>query len=97
MEAPGSRKPASRVPLLAKHLKSRGFDHPIGVGEYNGYSAKSIADTGEALLSTPGVWFGCLWNSTGGKGWEVTGDRLDAFKKTLADPRSAKPAQVQLR
>jgi hypothetical protein len=35
------------------------------------------------------VWFGCVWNATGGKGYELTGDRLTAFRKTLADPRSA--------
>ena len=92
MAVPGTRKPAERIAALSTYLKARGFDHPIGVGEYNGYSAESIADAGEALLSTPNVWFGCLWNSTGGKGWELTGDRLDAFKKTLADPRSAQPA-----
>jgi hypothetical protein len=89
MESPGSRKPAARIVALRKYLTSRGHDLPIGVGEYNGYSAQSIADAGEALMATPNVWFGCVWNSTGGKGWELTGDRLDAFKKTLADPRSA--------
>jgi hypothetical protein len=92
MASPGSSKPAGRIPALSKYLKARGFDRPIGVGEYNGYSAKSIADAGEALMSTPNVWFGCLWNSTGGKGWEVTGDRLAAFQSTLNDPRSADPA-----
>ena len=73
-------------------MKSRGFNHPLGVGEYNGYSAKTIADAGEALLSTPNVWFGCVWNSTGSKGWTLEGDRLQAFKRTLADKRSAKLA-----
>jgi hypothetical protein len=92
MEAPGSRKPAERVHALAKYLSRRGQTLPMGVGEYNGYSAKSIADAGEALLSTPNVWFGCMWNSTGGVGWELTGDRLRAFKDTLADPRSQNPA-----
>lgn len=90
--APGSYKPAGRIPALAKYLKARGSALPIGVGEYNGYSAKSIADVGEALLSTPNVWFGCVWNATGGKGYELTGDRLTAFKKALADPRAGDPA-----
>ena len=44
-------------------LASRGYDHPIGVGEYNGYSATTIAAAGEALLGTPNVWFGILWNA----------------------------------
>ena len=69
-------------------MKGRGFDLPLGVGEYNGYSAKTIADAGEALMSTPNVWFGCMWNATGDKGWELTGDRLTAFQDTLADPRA---------
>ena len=90
MAAPGTVKPAHRVAAVSAFLKSRGrAGLPIGVGEYNGYSAKSIADAGEALLSTPNVWFGCMWNATGGVGHELTGDRLTAFRKTLADPRSA--------
>lgn len=90
MAAPGPQKPAQRVAALSAFLKSRGrASLPIGVGEYNGYSAQSIADAGEALLGTPNVWFGCVWNATGGKGYELTGDRLAAFQKTLADRRSA--------
>jgi hypothetical protein len=89
MANPGVIKPADRIPKLAKFVNSR---LPMGVGEYNGYSAKSIADAGEALMSTPNVWFGCMWNSTEGKGYALTGDRLAAFKATLADPRSAEPS-----
>jgi hypothetical protein len=89
MEKPGDRKPAERIPKMADFVNSR---LPLAVGEYNGYSAQTIADAGEALLSTPNVWFGCMWNSTGGKGWTLEGDRLKAFQDTLADPRSAGPA-----
>jgi hypothetical protein len=89
MESPGAIKPADRLPKLAQFVNSR---LPLGVGEYNGYSAQSIADTGEALLSTPNVWFGCMWNSTEGKGYALTGDRLAAFRQTLADPRVARPS-----
>jgi hypothetical protein len=92
MESPGPRKPADRIPALAAYVKSRGYSLPLGVGEYNGYSAQTITDAGEALLSTPGVWFGCIWNSTGDKGFVLSGDRLDAFQQTLADPRSADPS-----
>ncbi|WP_346387352.1 hypothetical protein [Nocardioides sp.] len=92
MENPGSRKPGARIPALRAFLKSRGHGKmPIGVGEYNGYSARTIAAAGEQLLSTRDVWFGCLWNSTGGRGRVLTGNRLAAFKQTLADPRSAAP------
>ncbi|WP_182523408.1 hypothetical protein [Nocardioides dongkuii] len=94
-ESPGSRKPADRIPALAAYLGSRGYgDLPIGVGEYNGHSAASIADVGDALFSTPNVWFGCVWNSAGGGGWALRGDRLDAFRATLADPRRARIAQA---
>jgi hypothetical protein len=56
----GDMKPADRIPALKKYLTWRGYHRPIGVGEYNGYSARSIADAGEVLMSTPDVWFGCL-------------------------------------
>jgi hypothetical protein len=42
-------------------------------------------------MSTPNVWFGCMWNSNGGKGNVLTGERLTAFQRTLAEPRSAAP------
>jgi hypothetical protein len=90
--SPGPRKPADRVPALSSYLSSRGVNLPIGVGEYNGFTAESIAATGEALLSTPNVWFGCVWNAEGDRGWELSGDRLTAFQQTLADPRSAEPS-----
>jgi hypothetical protein len=81
-------KPADRIPLLVNFEKKRGFSHPLVVGEYNGYSGKSIRDAGQALLNTPQVWFGCMWNSTTGKGYTLTGDRLTAFRETLADATS---------
>jgi hypothetical protein len=90
MEAPGSVKPAHRIPKLVDFVKSRGFDHPLGIGEYNGYSATTIAAAGEAILSTPQVKFGCMWNSTAGKGYALSGSRLNAFKETLADSRTRK-------
>ena len=88
MEAPGAVKPAHRIPKLADYVASRGFGHRLGIGEYNGYSAATIEAAGEAILSEPKVWFGCMWNSTIGKGYTLTGDRLAAFRRTLADPRA---------
>jgi hypothetical protein len=92
-ERPGTIKPADRVRALAAFLAARGHDHlPMAVGEYNGYSAQTIAETGETLLSTPNVWFACVFNSdNGAKGDVLTGSRLEAFQNTLADPRSAEP------
>lgn len=89
MASPGKWKPADRILAVRKYLDSRGRSTlPIGVGEYNGYTPQSIEAAGEALFSTK-AWFGCLWNTTGGRGQEVTGDRLAAFKRTMADPRRA--------
>ncbi|MEQ6902470.1 hypothetical protein [Nocardioides sp. YIM 152588] len=85
---PGVGKPAGRIPKMRQFVREAGFDHPIAVGEYNGYSAKSIADAGEALLSTSNVWFGCVWNATGERAYPLSGDRLRAFRQTLADPRA---------
>jgi hypothetical protein len=91
IDAPALPKPADRIPLLVKYLASKGrSDLRIGVGEYNGYSYDTIKAAGDAILSTPQVWFGCMWNSTIGKGYVLTGDRLRAFKETLADPRAVK-------
>lgn len=90
MAAPGARKPGPRIPALRAHLRSRGHEVPIGVGEYNGFSAATIREAGEALLTTPGVWFGCLWNEDGKTAVELSGDRLDAFRATLADPRAGR-------
>ena len=86
---PGDEKPADRIPALVSYLQSRGQDLPIGVGEYNGYSAETIAAAGAALLGTPNVWFGCMWNATEGKGHTLEGERLEAFRQTLADARVA--------
>jgi hypothetical protein len=92
LESPGRTKPADRIPAMAAFLKSRGSSIPMGVGEYNGYSDTTISAAGEMLLSTPNVWFGCMWNATGGKGLTLSGDRLAAFQKTLADPRCVRTA-----
>ena len=92
MESPGRRRPAERITALAAYVESRGYYLPLGVGEYNGFSAQTIRAAGEALLSTPNVWFGCVWNSTGDRGLVLSGERLDAFRETLVDSRSARPS-----
>ena len=92
IDAPGDAKPAHRIPAMAKFLQSRGHgDKPMGIGEYNGYSGSTIAAAGDALLTTKNIWFGCMWNSTEGKGHTLTGERLAAFQDTLADPRNTGP------
>ena len=91
LAAPGAIKPASRIPLLEQFARDNGIpDKPLVVGEYNGYSAATIAAAGDAILASPTMWIACMWNSTEGKGYTLTGDRLTAFKRTLADPRVAR-------
>jgi hypothetical protein len=91
-ENPGKVNPATRVYALSEYVEARGYAHlPLGVGEYNGMSAEAITTTGESLLSTPNVWFGCVWNSTLERDYVLTGERLEAFKRTLADSRAAEP------
>ena len=83
--------PADRISALRATCRRAAYNQPIGVGEYNGFRAETIAAAGEALLGTPNVWFGCVWNAEGDRGWVLSGDRLTAFQQTLADPRSAEP------
>ena len=64
---------------------------PSPSGEYNGYSAQTIAATGEAILSTPEVWFGLLFNSdVGAKGNVLEGEQITAYQQTKADKRAKK-------
>ena len=86
---PGSKLPARAVPLLANWLDQQGHPNkPIGLGEYNGFTAAAIKAAGEAILSTPEVWFGLAWNSEGDSYAPLTGDRITAFKATKADARA---------
>lgn len=85
---PGPMMPARAVPLLAKWLDGQGFpDKRIGLGEYNGYSGDAMRIAGEHILSTPELWFGLAWDSTGDKYAPLDGDRLTAFRETKADAR----------
>jgi hypothetical protein len=90
-DKPGTSLPARAIPLLARWMDSVGHPNtPLGLGEYNGFSAKAIADAGETILSTPEVWFGLAWNSQGGSYAPLTGDRITAFKNTKSDARAAR-------
>jgi hypothetical protein len=90
LDNPGTEDPGARITALSAFVKSRGYDLPLGVGEYNGMTAQAIASAGEAVLSTPKVWFGCVWNSaTTDHDLVLAGDRLTAFRATLADGRAA--------
>jgi hypothetical protein len=78
------------IPLARTWLNQQGKpDLPIVVGEYNGFTADSIAKGGEqVLLAANKVFAGAVWNSTGGTFTPLTGARLDAYKATKADSRA---------
>jgi hypothetical protein len=63
-------------------------DKPIGLGEYNGFTAEAVAEAGEVILSTPDLWFAAVWNSTAGNHVPLEGDRITAFQRTKADARA---------
>lgn len=91
VDAPGSSMPARAVPLLASWMDSVGHPNtPLGLGEYNGFTAQAIAEAGESILSTPELWFGLAWNSQGGSYAPLAGDRITAYQKTKADARAMK-------
>lgn len=86
---PGPAMPARAIPLLERWLTSVGHpDKPIGLGEYNGFTADAVAGAGEVILSTPDVWFAAVWNSTAGNHVPLEGDRITAFQRTKADTRA---------
>lgn len=90
--SPGDTIPGDRMAALLDVLADRGHpDKPIVIGEYNGWEADAIEESGETWLSTPSLYAALMFNSsTGGKGKVLSGDRLTAFQKTLRDPRTAK-------
>ena len=88
---PGTLMPARAVPLLENWMDAQGYPNkPLGLGEYNGHTAAAIKAAGEAILSTPEVWFGLAWNSDTDTYSPLAGDRITAYKKTKADPRAKK-------
>lgn len=77
--------PGHRLPALRQALAAVGQgDKPTAVGEYNGYTAEAIRVSGNIFLEDDSLLFACMWNTTGGKGKVLTGDRLTAFRETVA-------------
>lgn len=64
----------------------------LGIGEYNGLTAKSITAAGDAILADRRFVFAAIFNSNvnnrDGVSWLLTGDRLEAFKQTVAKSRA---------
>lgn len=83
---------ARAIPAVETWLDQRGFpDLPMGIGEYNGFTPETIAETGMAALSTPEVWFASLWNSVGPKSNVIDSpEEIAAFRSVLDDPRAFK-------
>jgi hypothetical protein len=66
----------------------------LGIGEYNGLNAASITAAGNALLADPRFRFAAAFNSNENNrpdvDWQLSGDRLTAFKATVAKSRAAR-------
>lgn len=90
--APGTKMPGRVAPALVQALTDLGHPNmPIGVGEYNGLTAAAITDAGETFLSTPTLWFACLWvgvSNSNGVDWTMDTPKWDAYKATKADARA---------
>jgi hypothetical protein len=60
----------------------------LGIGEYNGLTATAIKTAGDAILADPRFVFAAVFNSAennrSGVNWQLSGDRLTAFKRTVA-------------
>jgi hypothetical protein len=87
--SPGSITPDQRIDPLLSILAARGAPNmPIAVGEYNAWTTAGIQAAGEKFLSTPQLWFACMFDDTQGVSLQLSGARLDAYKATKSDPRS---------
>jgi hypothetical protein len=66
----------------------------LGIGEYNGLNAAAISAAGNAVLADPRFSFAAAFNSNvnnrEGVSWQLTGDRLTAFKATVTQSRAAR-------
>lgn len=56
----------------------------LGIGEYNGHDGAAIKALGDLVMADQRFVFASVFNSDRDKSWVLTGDRLDAFKATLA-------------
>lgn len=87
--APGEGA-APKIANLSRWATRVGVNR-LGIGEYNGLTAASITAAGDAILRDPRFVFGAIFNSDrnnrDGVSWLLTGDRLEAFKATLAKSR----------
>lgn len=84
----GGESPATKMANIASWARRVGGVRALGVGEFNAQSAAGITAITTELGSDPLWAWGCLWNQNGSGGANssvLTGDRLAAFKKALAN------------
>ncbi len=91
-EAPGESA-APKIVNLSKWATRVGIKK-LGLGEYNGFTAGAITDAGNAVLSDPRFVFADVFNSNRnnepGEALQLVGDRLTAFKATVAKARAVR-------
>jgi hypothetical protein len=94
-EAPGIKMPSRLVPNLTAMLDSLGYpDMPIGVGEYNSFTAEGIMEAGEDFRNEPRLWFALLWvgvANSNGNTWVLDEPEAAAFRYTLRGEESSEP------
>lgn len=92
MSNPGNKDLSTRMPIILDWLDDKGVpDKPLVIGEFSAYTAQSLNNVGEAILSTPNVKYALLFNSnTGGKGEPLVPGtaRMTEFKEIKSDDRA---------
>jgi hypothetical protein len=80
-----------KIRNLSKWATRVGVQH-LGIPEYNGLDAASITAAGDAVLADPRFEFASIFNSNrnnrDGVSWQLVGDRLTAFRATLAEAQA---------
>ena len=80
-----SEESAPKIKRMGAWARRVGGVKALGVGEFNGPTAIGITNAAAALKADPMFAWGCMWNATAGIATVLTGDRLTAFKKALAN------------
>jgi len=80
-----SEESAPKIKNMGAWARRVGGVKALGVGEFNGPTAIGITNAAAALKADPMFAWGCMWNATAGIATVLTGDRLTAFRKALAN------------
>ena len=86
----GGEDAATKIRRLSQWANRVGVRR-LGIGEYNGLTGAAIRAAGDAILADSRFVFATAFNSAensrAGVNWQLTGDRLTAFKATLRASR----------